>query len=209
MKTSNSVAALVVLAFLATACAAQEPAAIGRPLPAGEDALASAPAAAPSPQPPATPVREAASEARMMDRGSGLQARDFELTLFSGDTLQLSDLRGKVVALNFWGSYCAPCRWEMPAFEHIWQEYRDQGLVIVGVASVLDTDRDALDFAEKVGVTYPLGRDSTGQITRDYRVLVLPTTVLIDRQGNEARKISSAANEAALRIFLKTLLTEG
>ena len=69
------------------------------------------------------------------------------------------------MVLNFWASWCPPCRAEMPAFERIWQEYRDQGVIFVGVAGVLDTEEDARAFAEKVGVTYLLGRDATGQIS--------------------------------------------
>ena len=128
-------------------------------------------------------------------------APDFELTLFDGQSLRLSDLRGKVVVLNFWASWCPPCRIEMPDFEEMWQEFKDRGVVFLGVA-VSDVEEDSRAFAERLGVTYMLGLDTTGEITREYRVTSLPTTLLIDRQGNQARRFG-IANKGALRIFLK------
>ena len=155
--------------------------------------------------PTGTPTSDGASPYTKVELESGLVARDFELALLDGESLQLFELRGSVVVLNFWASWCPPCRWEMPAFESIWREYRDRGVVFVGVA-VSDQRSDAQAFADKVGVTYPLGLDDSGDITRAYKVLKLPTTILIDREGNEARKIVNAANEAVLRIFLDGLL---
>ena len=152
-----------------------------------------------------TPTSDGPSPYTKVELASGLRARDFELALLDGDSLQLSELIGSVVVLNFWASWCPPCRWEMPAFESIWREYRDRGVVFVGVA-VSDLRSDAQAFADKVGVTYPLGLDESGEITRGYGVLKLPTTILIDREGTEARKIVNAANEGTLRIFLDGLL---
>jgi thiol-disulfide isomerase/thioredoxin len=134
-------------------------------------------------------------------------AHDFEMTLFSGETLALSDLQGQVVVLNFWASWCPPCRWEMASFETMYQEYRDQGVIFVGVA-VSDFEEDAREFAELTGVTYPLGRDLSG-ISRDYRVLSLPTTVFIDTEGQIARTLRNAANEAVLRLFIEGQIRSG
>ena len=132
---------------------------------------------------------------------------DLPLTLLNGETLRLSDLKGNVVVLNFWASWCPPCRWEMPAFEKVWQEYRDKGVVFVGIA-VGDVERDAREFAEGAGITYPLGLDSTAQFARKLGVLQLPTTFLFDRQGNQTRKIANVANEGVLKVFLAGLLQE-
>ena len=133
---------------------------------------------------------------------------ELELMLFDGGFLRLSDLNGNPVVLNFWASWCPPCRWEMPSFERIWREYQDRGIVFVGVA-VSDSEPDARAFAEKIGVTYPLGLDETGKWAREYEVLGLPTTVLIDAQGNQSRRIANPANDAVLRLFLNGLLSEG
>ena len=128
-------------------------------------------------------------------------AHDFDLALFSGGTLTMSDLRGQIVVLNFWASWCPPCRWELASFETIYQEYRDQGVIFVGVA-VSDFEEDAREFAEMIGVTYPMGRDLSG-IARDYRVLGLPTTVFIAPEGQVTRFLKNAANEAVLRLFIE------
>ena len=134
---------------------------------------------------------------------SGSAAKDFELTLFDGQRLRLSDLEGKVVVLNFWASWCGPCREEMPAFELTWREYRDRGVVFLGVA-VADFEEEARAFANFVGVTYPVGLDATGEIALDYFPdrIILPTTYFIDREGKLQRKIDGLVNQPVLRIFL-------
>ncbi len=129
-------------------------------------------------------------------------APDFEVETFDGETLRLSDLNGKVVVLNFWASWCPPCRWEMPFFETMWQEYRDQGVVFVGIA-MSDTLENVKAFAEEAGVTYPVALDTTTEIARDYEVLSLPTTYFIGKDGNIERKLTSAANEGLLKVFLR------
>ncbi|MCH8309372.1 MAG: TlpA family protein disulfide reductase [Chloroflexi bacterium] len=149
---------------------------------------------------PATPTPAPTPATVKLSSGNSM-AHDFDLILFSGETLELSNLRGQIVVLNFWASWCPSCRWEMPFFESMYQEYRDQGVVFVGVA-VSDFEEDAREFVELTGVTYPIGRDLTG-IARDYRVLTLPMTVFIDPEGNVTRTLKNAANEAILRLFIK------
>ena len=105
------------------------------------------------------------------------------------------------MVLNFWASWCPPCRIEMPDFEEMWQAMGDRGVVFLGI-SVSDTERDTRDFAETIGVTYPLGLDLTGQIPRAYRVTSLPTTFVIDREGIEARRFG-VVNKGVLRILLE------
>ena len=112
-------------------------------------------------------------------RASGKAAPDFELTLLNGDTFRLSENLGKVVILNFWGSWCPPCRWEMPDFQEMYQEYRDDGVLFVGVAVPPDDEADARAFAEKIGVTYPVGLDPEGVLLIRYRVTSFPTTFII------------------------------
>ena len=132
----------------------------------------------------------------------GAPAPDFTLTAFDGSQLRLSDLIGQVVVLNFWASWCPPCRREMPAFQDAWLESRDDGVVFVGIATG-DLEADARAFAEQVGVTYPLALDHPGgQVADAYLVRVMPTTYFIDRQGNVARKLSGYVNQGVLRVFL-------
>ena len=129
-------------------------------------------------------------------------APDFEIETFDGEKLVLSDLEGKVVVLNFWASWCPPCRWEMPFFETMWNEYRDRDVVFVGVA-MSDTLEEAKGFADDTGVTYPIGLDQTNEIVRAYEVRSLPTTFFIDKDGQIQRRLTSAANEALLKVFLR------
>ena len=145
---------------------------------------------------------------RKIDRGSGNPAPDFEIELIDGETVTLSGYRGEVVLLNFWGTWCPPCRAEMPALQRTWDEYKDQGVTFLGVA-IYDEKADVERFAEAYGITYPLGIDLLGDLTVDYKVTSFPTTFLIDREGKEVRRIVNPVNEGFLRIFLNGMLKAG
>ena len=112
----------------------------------------------------------------------GKRAPDFTLTLFDGRSLGLEELRGKVVFLNFWASWCPPCRAEARTLEAAWQKYKDQDVVFVGIA-IQDTEEDARAFLREFGITYPNGRDPTGKIAIDYGVWGIPETFIVDGQG--------------------------
>ena len=187
------------------------PAPVSTPTPAPTATAAPAPTATPTPAntPVPTPTLAPTATAapaptprviRRASDGAPEAAPDFAVETFAGETLRLSDLRGKVVVLNFWASWCPPCRWEMPFFETISQEYKERDVVFLGVA-ISDTKEDAAEFADSVGVTYPLALDASGETARDYKVLGLPTTFLIDKEGVIRRRLG-AANEATLKIFL-------
>ena len=159
----------------------------------------------PTIQPPPTVTATPAPTPRIIKSRAQTESRaapDFEIETFDGGTLRLSDLEGKVVVLNFWASWCPPCRWEMPFFETMWNEYRDRDVVFVGVA-MSDTLEDARGFAEETGVTYPIGLDQTNEIVRAYEVRSLPTTFFIGKDGQINRRLTSAANEALLKVFLR------
>jgi cytochrome c biogenesis protein CcmG/thiol:disulfide interchange protein DsbE len=110
---------------------------------------------------------------------------DFTLTLLDGSELTLAELRGQVVVLNFWASWCAPCRREASDLQNVWEAYKDAGVVFVGV-----TYRDAPDassaFIDEHGLTYPNGTDEMGRISHDYGVTAVPETYVIDREGRLA-----------------------
>jgi cytochrome c biogenesis protein CcmG/thiol:disulfide interchange protein DsbE len=103
--------------------------------------------------------------------------------LDGGGNLSLASLRGKVVVLNFWASWCAPCKQEAPHFESTWEQYRSRGVVVVGV-DVNDFTGDAKHFAHRYGVTYPLLHDGSGKTLGPYGVSLLPETFVIDRSGH-------------------------
>ena len=109
---------------------------------------------------------------------------DFTLPTLSGAPIRLSELRGKVVLLNFWATWCVPCRLEMPALETLYQRHKDAGLAVLTIN--LDTLSPAVAeaFVQEVRVTFPVALDPSWSIARAYRVLGLPTTYLIDRAGN-------------------------
>ena len=147
----------VALALIVSACGSG-PAASPTEVPAS-------PTSQPASTPVPTPTRVLAPTATALPRPTPVTIRtgqepepaaDFRIDLLSGEELALSDLRGKVVVLNFWATWCPPCREEMPSFESIYREYQDRDVVFVGVA-VADTEERARDFVEGVGVTYPIG----------------------------------------------------
>jgi len=141
--------------------------------------------------------------------GGGGNAPEFSLSLF-GDfegagEFDLAAMRGRPVIVNFWASWCGPCRAEMPAVERVWQRYRDRGLVIIGV-TMQDREADARAFLEEVGVTYPVGLDANGSISRAYSVQGLPSTYFINENGGVARAWVGAISEERLESLAVDLL---
>jgi cytochrome c biogenesis protein CcmG/thiol:disulfide interchange protein DsbE len=109
-------------------------------------------------------------------------ARSFTLPMFDGTVLRLEDLRGKVVFLNFWASWCPPCRAEARTLEAAWRTYGDRGVVFVG-ANIQDTEADARAFLEEFSITYPNGMDRRSRVAIDYGLWGLPEAFIIDREG--------------------------
>lgn len=110
-------------------------------------------------------------------------APDFTLESRSGENLRLEDHRGEVVMLNFWASWCGPCRQEMPLMDELYSQYKDLGFTILAVN--VDENRDeALRFLDKVPVNYPILYDPESSVSELYEVKAMPTTVMIDRNGN-------------------------
>lgn len=138
----------------------------------------------------------------------GRAAPDFTLTLFEGGTVRLADLRGRVVLVNFWASWCTACRQESPVLEWAWQTYRPGGLVVIGV-NVWDRREDALAMMREFGKTYLNGPDPSGRILQDYGVTGIPETFVIDRAGRIARKYLGPVTRELLIRELEPLLTEG
>jgi len=126
----------------------------------------------------------------------------FELTTLDGDRVTLDDLHGKAVVLNFWASWCVPCRSEMPYFEKTYRAYHDRGVVFVG-AAVEDDLSSARAFVKELGVTYPVGLDEGGVVTRAYQVAGLPSTFIIDRNGGLVRKWPGVISEDQLAALVE------
>jgi cytochrome c biogenesis protein CcmG/thiol:disulfide interchange protein DsbE len=132
----------------------------------------------------------------------GKIAPGFTLTLFEGKTLRLEELRGKVVFLNFWASWCPPCRAEARTLEAAWRSERDQDVVFLGI-DIQDTEGAARAFLQEFGVTYPNGRDATGKIAIDYGVWGIPETFFIDRAGRITYKHVGALGAATIAAKLE------
>jgi cytochrome c biogenesis protein CcmG/thiol:disulfide interchange protein DsbE len=109
-------------------------------------------------------------------------APDFTLTGFSGETLTLSELRGQVVVINFWASWCPPCREEAAYLEQTWRKYKDQGVVFIGV-DYLDTEAEALAYIEEFDITYFNGPDLRTKISQAYKIQGVPETFYVAKNG--------------------------
>ena len=107
---------------------------------------------------------------------------DFSLTTPEGKKISLKDFRGKIVLLNFWASWCVPCREEMPAMEKLYQEYKDNNFAVLAVA-VKDRKQDAVDFIKELKITYPIALDPEAQVGSLYGAWGLPATYLIGAKG--------------------------
>lgn len=101
---------------------------------------------------------------------------------FTADTLNLADLKGKGVVLNFWASWCKPCEEEAAELEAAWRQYKDKGIVFVGI-DYLDQDPAAKRYLQKFNVTYPNGPDLAGKISQRYTIRGVPETFFIDPEG--------------------------
>lgn len=138
--------------------------------------------------------------------GTDLPAPDFQVTTLDGDTIRLADLRGQVVLVNFWATWCPPCRVEMPGFQDVWEDYRDRGVMILGM-SVDRGDRSQVDrWVRDRGITFPIAFPTDRIVSAYGGANVLPTSLLIDRDGRIVRRIEGFYAEPALRATLNRLL---
>jgi cytochrome c biogenesis protein CcmG/thiol:disulfide interchange protein DsbE len=139
----------------------------------------------------------------------GFLAPDFELLDREGRQVELSSLRGSPVIINYWASWCGPCRSEMPAIENISHEYAEDGLVILGVNGTnQDNLAAALSFVQELGITFPILLDETGEVGNLYRVQSLPTTFFIDPEGIVHDMIIGGMSETMLRVKVSELLEQ-
>lgn len=136
-------------------------------------------------------------------------APDFELPLLEdgAGSLRLSSLRQQVVVLNFWASWCAPCRLEAPDLQSTWEDYRDRGVRFVGVDE-LDDRFAAQGFIREFAITYPSVFDPSGSLADDYAFIGLPATYVIDRDGMIRYRFQGFLDGGTLRSSLDDVLAE-
>ncbi len=113
---------------------------------------------------------------------AGQAAPDFALKSASGENLRLSEYRGDVVMINFWATWCGPCRQEMPLLDQLHSRYSRVGFQLLGV-NIDDDSRRALDMVAELGVTFPILFDAEKRVSQLYQVAAMPVTILVDREG--------------------------
>ena len=140
-------------------------------------------------------------------------APDFKVTVFESDALDrsgqsfaLADLKGQPVVINFWASYCVPCRSEAPMLERTWQTYRDQGVVFLGI-NTDDIEGDARDYMAQYGITYPNAPDQGGHIEDAYRITGIPETFVINKDGEVIRHFLAEPRESDLKAEIERALS--
>jgi cytochrome c biogenesis protein CcmG, thiol:disulfide interchange protein DsbE len=138
----------------------------------------------------------------------GFLAPDFTLEDLAGNPVQLSALRGQPVLLNFWASWCPPCKEEMPAMQRVHSEYAGQGFMILAVNTTYqDSESEARRFLQQGGLTFPVVFDRTGEASRLYETRALPTSFFIDADGIIREVVvGGPMSEALLRAQAERLL---
>ncbi len=132
-------------------------------------------------------------------------APDFVLTTYDGQRLQLSDFRGQVVLLNFWASWCPPCRVEAPVLQRAAERLDSAGLIVIGI-DVWDDETQARAFLDEFGVTYPNVEDTTRSIPVEFGVTGLPETFVISRSGVLVSRWVGPINDEQLADLVAPLL---
>lgn len=132
-------------------------------------------------------------------------APQFSIPLYGGGTFSLAEQQGKVVVVNFWASWCIPCREEAPMLERVWKRYKDRGVVFIGVDYV-DTESEAIKFIKEFGITYLNGPDIGTDTSHRYRIQGVPETYFVNKDGTLGGNRIGPIDEATLVAKLEELL---
>ncbi len=139
---------------------------------------------------------------------AGFAAPDFTLKTPTGETYTLSELRGQAVLVNLWATWCPPCRAEMPAIEKMYQEYKDQGFIVLAVDMTYQDDPFAVaPFIQEYNLTFPILLEETGDVAAAYQLRSLPSSYFINREGIITEVvIGGPMSEALLRTRIEEIL---
>jgi cytochrome c biogenesis protein CcmG/thiol:disulfide interchange protein DsbE len=138
----------------------------------------------------------------------GRAAPDFTLAQLDGPQFTLSKLRGQIVIINFWASWCTECHTEQSALNDTWQQFRDSGVVVVGV-NFQDTSSDARDYVRTAGVSYPIVEDADSRTALAFGVRGIPETFIIDGSGRTANRVIGPVDAAKLAGQINAMLPAG
>ncbi|NYF23958.1 peroxiredoxin [Sporosarcina sp. JAI121] len=134
---------------------------------------------------------------------------DFELSTVSGEVVKLSDLKGKKVVLNFWASWCGPCKAEMPHMQKYYKKNKDSENVEIIAVNMTTTEKRGLkgieEFITAYGLTFPVPLDEQGTVMEDYQIIPIPTTYMIGTDGKVNQKIVGPMDEKTLKELVKNL----
>ena len=139
--------------------------------------------------------------AKLSSLREGAEAPDFELTTLDGETVKLSDYRGKKVIVNFWATWCPPCKAEMPHMQNFYEEYKDNDIEILAVnLTNMDKGHDAIDaFVKEYGLTFPIPLDEEGDAGTTYQAYTIPTSYILDEKGVITKKIVGPMDENMMK----------
>ncbi len=134
-----------------------------------------------------------------------IETADFTLPTLDGGNISLGDFKGKVIILDFWATWCGPCRIEMPGFVELQKEYREKGVQIIGVSFDRGNIKKVIGFREDYNINYPILMDD-GSVARKYGVSAIPTTYVIDREGNLFKKYVGSREKNVFKNDIEELL---
>jgi len=159
---------------------------------------------------PSGMTAKAFDEAGLRLLSSKVSPRDFSLSLLEGETKSLGSYKGKVVFLNFWATWCGPCRSEMPSMESVYKKFADKGLEILAVNCAEDR-ATVSSYMKNEGFTFPALLDLDGRVSSNYGVQSIPTTFLIDRDGMIVMRLVGSIDWDSPKIHtaLESLLSNG
>lgn len=153
------------------------------------------------------PNQQSGEKKQMIGLEEGNLAPDFQLQSLDGKELKLSDLKGKTVILNFWASWCPPCKAEMPHFQKFYLDHKNENVEIIAInlTTQEDSTTDIEDFVDDYGLTFPILLDSNGILGKTYQAITIPTSYMIDTQGFIRKKIIGPMNTELLEQIVKNV----
>jgi cytochrome c biogenesis protein CcmG, thiol:disulfide interchange protein DsbE len=140
---------------------------------------------------------------------AGQSVGAFAVPLLDGPVVRSQELQGRVVVVNFFASWCVPCREEAPDLQQTWQQYRDRDVLFLGVDMRDDDPGLARQFVRELRLEYPSGRDEDGQMAAEFKVFGLPNTFILGKDGRIVHRFIGVANRARLAALIDKALAGG